>query len=159
MLTPIATSADEVAHRLPTAVDLDDQRVEVQDRADRPKRRVCQPWSASPWRPRARGGNAAHGVAAGRPVQFGHVGLDLAGRHAARVQGDDALDEAGQVSLLLGNDLVARTSVAIIRRDDPYRPLSGLLGDLTRLLAEWLSAFAFTLALVCGLLSANVWVS
>src|SRR3954452_16127897 len=93
--------AREVPDRL-TVADLDHQRVEVDDRIDR----VQKPRLPALGVLQHRGGDAADGVApdAG-PVELADIGLDLARRHAARVEGEDLLVDSGQAPLAVGHDL------------------------------------------------------
>ncbi len=59
------------------------------------------------------------------PVQVADVGLDLAGAHPARVQGNDLLIQAGQAPLVLGDQLRLKLAFAVAGNGDLDRPVVG----------------------------------
>ena len=103
--------------------DLDDQRVEKQDRVDVLER----PGLPLPHIVEDRVGDAADQVMADLDaVELGEVGLDVAHRHPTRVHRDDFLVESVETPLTLRHDLRLERPRPITRLVDPDRPMLGM---------------------------------
>jgi hypothetical protein len=108
-------------HR-PALADLEDERVEEDDRVDV----VERPLLPLPDVLHHRVGDSRDEVAADLDaVELGQVRLDVAGRHPARVEGEDLVVEALEAPLPLAHKLRLEAALAVTRRPHLDRAVLG----------------------------------
>ncbi len=102
--------------------DLDDQRVEVDDRVDALKRPVLPRLGVGQHRVGDLGDEIRRDLGA---VDLGEVPLDLADRHPTGIEADHPVIKPDPTGLALADDLRLKRALAIPRGADPQRPLIG----------------------------------